>query len=270
MERMGEISREMVRRARPVIFQDDAYDSLDADKFSERTGETAVDVLPAALVALGLNQFHVDDVFTDDVCLALLQTALEGVAARLPDLVYVRVGEYRLRKSRAGRPRESTYRFCDYCGQPYIRRASALALAQTRGRFCTMSCFSRSIGFGTEIHGRPKERVPTHPDAEGCAEGPSPFEPPKESAPTHPDDDTNIDTGDLEPSIDTEGVNGVSSEAGFDPGGSDQENPQISMTCAHRWSIEAPAGPVSTGVCSSCGAEKEFANSSAGRTWRDG
>lgn len=256
MERMGEISREMVRRARPIIFEDDAYDTLDPHEVSERALETALDVLPAALAALDLNQFHENDVFTDDVFVALLQTALEGLMARSPDFVYLKVGEYRLRKSRAGRPREATYRFCDYCGQPYIRRASALALARTRGRFCTMSCFARTIGFGTVIHGRPKE-----------------------SAPAHPDDGPNIDTEVDGPNIDTEvaagAVNGVSSEAGFDPRGSnfddDRGNPQVSAsTCAHRWNIDAPSGPTSRGVCTSCGAEKKFANALAGRTWKDG
>jgi len=35
---------------------------------------------------------------------------------------------------------------------------------------------------------------------------------------------------------------------------------RTTTTCIHRWRIESPNGPTSTGVCQRCGATREFVN----------
>ena len=45
---------------------------------------------------------------------------------------------------------------------------------------------------------------------------------------------------------------------------------QIPPTCNHHWVIESAAGPVSSGICQTCGEVREFKNYVAGPTWRDG
>ncbi len=44
---------------------------------------------------------------------------------------------------------------------------------------------------------------------------------------------------------------------------------QGTVTCQHRWLIEAPSGPMSKGVCSTCGAENEFQNYAGDRPFGD-
>ena len=44
---------------------------------------------------------------------------------------------------------------------------------------------------------------------------------------------------------------------------------QIPLTCSHHWVIESAAGPVSSGVCQTCGEVREFENYVAGRPWDD-
>jgi hypothetical protein len=44
---------------------------------------------------------------------------------------------------------------------------------------------------------------------------------------------------------------------------------QIPQTCSHHWVIESAAGPVSPGVCQTCGEVREFENYVAGRPWDD-
>lgn len=34
----------------------------------------------------------------------------------------------------------------------------------------------------------------------------------------------------------------------------------VATPCVHRWRIDEPNGPLSNGVCSLCGAERQFAN----------
>ncbi len=38
--------------------------------------------------------------------------------------------------------------------------------------------------------------------------------------------------------------------------------------CTHRWRIEAPAGAFSHGICSKCGAERDFRNSETEHPYR--
>ncbi len=44
---------------------------------------------------------------------------------------------------------------------------------------------------------------------------------------------------------------------------------QIPPTCSHHWVIESAVGPVSSGICQTCGEVREFTNYVAGPTWRD-
>ena len=44
---------------------------------------------------------------------------------------------------------------------------------------------------------------------------------------------------------------------------------QIPSTCSHHWVIESAAGPVSPGICQTCGEVREFTNYVAGPAWRD-
>ncbi len=44
---------------------------------------------------------------------------------------------------------------------------------------------------------------------------------------------------------------------------------QGTVTCRHRWLIEPPSGPMSKGVCSTCGAEGEFQNYAGDRPFGD-
>ena len=44
---------------------------------------------------------------------------------------------------------------------------------------------------------------------------------------------------------------------------------QSARACPHHWVIESAAGPVSPGICQTCGEVREFENSVAGPTWRD-
>ena len=37
--------------------------------------------------------------------------------------------------------------------------------------------------------------------------------------------------------------------------------------CVHRWEIEEPSGPTSTGECRRCGEVREFRNSNDFRAW---
>ena len=44
---------------------------------------------------------------------------------------------------------------------------------------------------------------------------------------------------------------------------------QVPPKCSHHWVIESAVGPVSPGVCQTCGEVREFENYVAGSTWRD-
>jgi hypothetical protein len=39
------------------------------------------------------------------------------------------------------------------------------------------------------------------------------------------------------------------------------------MNCTHTWIINAPSGPVSDGVCETCGDKKQFNNSAEFDSW---
>lgn len=39
-----------------------------------------------------------------------------------------------------------------------------------------------------------------------------------------------------------------------------KDGPAIPQKCCHFWVIEAPAGPISQGVCQLCGMKKDFDN----------
>jgi len=44
---------------------------------------------------------------------------------------------------------------------------------------------------------------------------------------------------------------------------------RTTTTCIHRWRIESPNGPTSTGVCQRCGATREFVNYVDTPVWED-
>ena len=44
-----------------------------------------------------------------------------------------------------------------------------------------------------------------------------------------------------------------------------EETTQERSGCQHHWVVEPPAGPVSKGVCRSCGEERDFLNYTKGR-----
>lgn len=44
---------------------------------------------------------------------------------------------------------------------------------------------------------------------------------------------------------------------------------QSPQTCSHYWVIKSAAGPLSPGICQTCGEVREFENYVAGPTWRD-
>jgi|TARA_B100001146_G_scaffold173349_1_gene154358 hypothetical protein len=53
------------------------------------------------------------------------------------------------------------------------------------------------------------------------------------------------------------------------PSVTDVSNDQVSNICQHYWVIQPATGPLSKGVCETCGESKEFQNYIEASTWRD-
>jgi len=140
---LSELQREMIRRARPAVFEDARWDEMTPEEQGEALLQAAVDVLPDALLALGRTRFHLDEIDGEDVHMALLATAIEGLMARATEhFSWVRTGEWRIKKKHY-RTRQAPWHFCGYCGAPFLRYSTTEGKAKTR--FCSRSCSSTQL-----------------------------------------------------------------------------------------------------------------------------